>query len=414
MESRRQFLRRSAIGLTLPFAYKNLIKSSTPQESRIVLTEEALKLHKSSLVFDCHNDLPHKMFEKGFSSFQKFDLTQNQLDFQTDIPRLKLGGVNAQFWVACGWLSGNVSEDKSSSFYCLEDIELIHQMVEKYRSVFEIALSSEDILRIRKKGLIASLIGVEGGLAIDNSLKLLDTYYRLGARYMTLTWGQTNSIADSATDKPQHNGLSGLGREVLSEMNRIGMMVDISHVSFRTMEDVLERSKSPIIASHSSSYALASITRNVPDDIIKEITRKGGIICVNFFPGYLTLEGVELNNEYWKYYQSLESDGKYSETQIQKLLDQWDFEHPTPMCSIEKVIDHIEHIINVAGIDSVGLGSDFDGIPFGPENLSDVSFFPYITQALIDRGYKEKEVQKILGENLFQVLQRTEESSAKI
>jgi len=233
MSNRRQFTRLIAAGLTFPVFYRNRVLGHIIKDQEIVLTEEALRIHRSAIVIDGHNDLPNKMQRKGFLSFDNFDLMQNQQDFQSDIPRLRKGGIGAQFWAANGWFSGSTNSGKSSSGFCLEDIELIHKMSKKYPSVFEMAYTADDILRIHRKGLIASLIGIEGGFAFENSLTILDSFYRLGARYMTLTWGTTNDFVDSATDKARHGGLTELGKKIVLEMNRLGMLVDISHDDFQ-------------------------------------------------------------------------------------------------------------------------------------------------------------------------------------
>jgi membrane dipeptidase len=378
----------------------------------IQLTEEALRIHRAAIVVDGHNDLPYKIRIKGPSALETLDLMKNQPEYQTDIPRLLKGGVGAQFWIAVGWM-GKQGNGRSGSSYCIEEIELIHKMTEKYSSVLELAYSADDIIRIRRQGKIASLIGIEGGKAIENTLGVLDAYYRLGVRYMTLTLSDTIDWVDSATDIARHGGLTKFGEEVVLEMNRIGMLVDISHISAEAMRDVLRVSQSPIIASHSSAFALAASTRNVPDDILQSISKNGGIVMVNFFPGFLTQEGAEIFNHFWEYLHYLQSDRSLSDNEINKLEDKWVEEHPIPKCAIGDVVNHIEHIVKVAGIDHVGLGSDFDGIPSGPDHLEDVSCFPNITQVLLNRGYKEENINKILGGNFMRVFQSVEGKAKK-
>jgi membrane dipeptidase len=322
------------------------------------------------------------------------------------------GGIGAQFWIAVGWM-GKQGNGRSGPSYCLEEIELIHRMVDKYYDVLELAYSADDILHIRQKGKIASLIGIEGGNAIENTLGVLDAYYRLGARYMTLTLSDTIDWVDSATDKARHGGLTEFGEKVVLEMNRLGMLVDISHVSAEAMRDVLRVSKSPVIASHSSAFALSATPRNIPDDILKSISENEGIVMVNFFPAYLTQEGAEISQLFWEYVHQLQSDPSLSENDINKLEDKWMDEHPVPKCSVENVVDHIEHIVKTAGIDRVGLGSDFDGIPEGPEYLKDASYYPYITQVLLNRNYKEEAIHKILGGNFLRVFRMAEEKAKR-
>jgi membrane dipeptidase len=290
----------------------------------------------------------------------------------------------------------------------LEQIDVIHRMVERYPEDLEMAYTVDDILRIRKKGKIASLIGVEGGHSIDNSLGVLRMFYRLGVRYMTLTHSETLDWADSATDKPRNNGLSPFGEEVVREMNRLGMLADISHVSADTMRHVLRVTKAPVIASHSSAYALAHHARNVPDDVLRELKKNGGVVMVNFYPGFIVPEAVRMTKDFFQQMRELKK--KYpDEKEFGAALAEWKKDHPIPRGSVHDVVDHIEHIIKVAGIDHVGLGSDFDGIMAVPKQLDDVSYFPYVTQELLNRGYKKEEIHKVLGGNLLRAFRRAEE-----
>jgi membrane dipeptidase len=379
----------------------------------IILTEEALRIHRTGIVVDGHNDLPFKIRIKGPSALETLDLMTNQPEFQTDIPRMVKGGIGAQFWIAVGWM-GKQGNGRSGSSYCLEEIDLIHKMTEKYSSVLEMAYSADDIIRIRRQGKIASLIGIEGGKAIENTLGVLDAYYRLGARYMTLTLSNTIDWVDSATDVAKHGGLTKFGESIVMEMNRLGMLVDISHISAEAVRDVLSVSQAPVIASHSSVFALAASTRNLPDDILQSIGKNDGIVMVNFFPGFLTQEGAEIFNHFWEYLHYIQSDPGLSENEIDKLENKWLAEHPVPKCSVEDVVNHIEHIVKTAGIDHVGLGSDFDGIPSGPDYLEDVSYYPYITQVLLNRGYREEAIHKILGGNFLRVFRMAEEKAKKL
>jgi membrane dipeptidase len=409
---RRHFFKLTAVGLAGPALGKFIGFGGTAKDKEIVLTEEALRIHRAAILVDGHNDLPYRIRSKGLSSLEGLDLASYQHDFQTDIPRLLKGGVGAQFWAADGSM-GKRSKGKSGLEICLEEIDLIHRMVEKYPSVFEMAYTAGDIVRIRGKGKIASLVGIEGGAAMENSLGILGAFCRLGARYMTLTLGDTIDWVDSATDRALHGGLTEFGERVVLEMNRLGMLVDISHVSADAMCHVLRISRAPIIASHSSAYALAPANRNVPDDVLRSIAKNGGVVMVNFFPGYLTQEGAKLSQSFWDYWHKLESDPSLSEAEINKLADKWDEEHPVPKCSVEKVVDHIEYIAKTAGPDHVGLGSDFEGIAFGPTNLEDVSYFPYITQVLLNRGHGEQEIHKILGGNFLRVFRAAQEAAGR-
>ncbi len=412
MANRRQFLKFASAGLAFPIIVRNEKLLEILKVKDIILTEEALQIHRSAILIDGHNDLPSRIRKKG-GSLEEIDLMQNQPEFQTDIPRMRKGGVGAQFWIADGSIVNKPGNDKSGTGYCLHDIGLIYRMVEKYPNVFKMAYTSDDILSIHGEGKIASLIGIEGGSAIENSLNILESFYQLGARYLTLTWNSTNDLVDSATDKPRHAGLSESGKKVVLEMNRLGMLVDISHISAEAMRDVLRVSQAPIFASHSAAFKLASSPRNVPDDVLLNIAKKGGIVMVNFFPGYLTPEGAKVEKLYRDYLHVLQSDSSKDETDRRRLLNKWDEENPVVNCSVENVVDHIDHIVNTAGLDYVGIGSDFEGIPFGPEYLNDVSYFPYITQLLLNRGYKKEAIHKILGGNFIRVFQEVGESFRK-
>jgi membrane dipeptidase len=383
---------------------------SPPPKSRapVKLTEEALRIHREALVIDGHNDLPWQFREKKDLSFRKIDLRKSQkaLGLHTDIPRLIQGGVGAQFWSA--YVPAETGKKGTAVRMTLEQIDVIKRMVAAYPDTFEMAYTADDIVRIRKKGKIASLIGVEGGHSIDNSLGVLRMYYALGVRYMTLTHSETLDWADSATDEARHHGLTPFGEQVVREMNRLGMLVDISHVSAETMRHALRVSRAPLIASHSSAYAVAEHPRNVPDDVLRLIKKNDGVVMVNFYSGFIVPEGARLTRDMFQIARDLQK--KYpDERDFTAAIQQWRKEHPIPTGSVHHVVDHIEHIIAVAGVDRVGLGSDFDGINSVPKQLEDVSCFPYITQELLNRGYKKADILKILGGNLLRVLRRAEE-----
>lgn len=375
----------------------------------VQLTEEALRLHREALLVDGHNDLAWQYREKADLSFERIDITKPQKNLHTDIPRLRQGNVGAQFWSA--FVPAETRKDGTAVKTTLEQIDVIQRMVRAYPDTFEMAYTVDDILRIRKQGKIASLIGIEGGHSIDNSLGVLRMLYALGARYMTLTHSETLDWADSATDEAKHHGLTEFGEQVVREMNRLGMLVDISHVSAATMKHALKVSRAPVIASHSSAFALAAHPRNVPDDVLKLVAQNGGVVMVNFFSGFITPEGARAMKTMFEEARSLRE--KYpNEKEYQQALRQWRKEHPIPTGSIHHVVDHIEHIIKVAGIDHVGLGSDFDGIPVAPRQLEDVSCYPYITQELLNRGYSRADILKILGGNLLRAMRQAEQVAA--
>jgi len=377
-------------------------RSRTP----IKLTEEALKIHADALLIDGHNDLPWKLKDKADPFFRRYDITQLQPALHTDIPRLRKGNVGAQFWVA--YVDAGLAKTHLAVKETLEQIDQIHRMIRAYPDTFATALTADDVVRVHKQGKIASLIGVEGGHSIDNSLGVLRTYYSLGVRYMTLTHSDTLDWADSATDEPKHGGLTPFGEQVVIEMNRLGMLVDISHVSADTMRHALKISKAPVIASHSSAFALADHPRNVPDDVLKLLPRNGGVIMVNFYPSFINPEGARIDVELLKLRRQWRE--KYpKKEEYREVAAQWIKAHPVPQPSVHDVVDHIEHIIRVAGIDHVGLGSDFDGIDMVPRQLEDVSCYPYITQELLNRGRTREEIHKILGGNALRALRRAEE-----
>jgi membrane dipeptidase len=371
----------------------------------VKLTDEALKIHRDALLIDGHNDLPWQFREKNDLSFQKIDLTKPQKGLHTDIPRLRQGGVGGQFWSA--YVPAESRKKGTAVRETLVQIDAVHRMVKAYPDVFEMASTADDVVRIHKAGKIASMIGVEGGHSIDNSLAILRLYYQLGVRYMTLTHSETLEWADSATDEAKHKGLTPFGEEVVREMNRLGMLIDISHVSADTMRHALRISKAPVIASHSSAFALAEHPRNVPDDVLKLLAKNGGVVMVNFYSGFITPEGAQRYKDVFQVMRDLRA--KYPKDADYTLaLKGWYKDHPIPRGSIHHVVDHIEHIIKVAGIDHVGIGSDYDGIESTPNQLEDVSTYPLITQELLNRGYKKADIHKVLGGNVLRALREAE------
>jgi membrane dipeptidase len=293
----------------------------------------------------------------------------------TDIDRLRSGGVKAQFWSV--YVPVSTSLGNQSLLTTLQQIELVHAMCERYPDVFEVALTAADVRRIVESGKIASLMGVEGGHSIENSLANLQRLYQRGARYMTLTHSKNTEWADSCTDEPNNNGLSDFGRQVVLEMNRLGMLVDISHVSPKTMHDVLDTTKAPVIFSHSSTRAICNHPRNVPDDVLARLPENGGVVMINFFSGFIVP------------------------------TDQLKEEQST-RGTIHDVVDHIVHAIEVAGVEHVGIGSDFDGISRVPVGLEDVGTYPAITQLLLDRGFDRESIHKVLGGNVLRVMEQAE------
>jgi membrane dipeptidase len=368
-------------------------------------------VHFGSFVFDGHNDLPWEMRTKADSSFDKRDIRASQPKMQTDIPRLKAGGVGAQFWSV--YVPADTMKKGTALNDTLEQIQLVKAMIERYPDVFEQARTADDVERIVKAGKIASLMGVEGGHSIEDSIENLRRLNALGAGYMTLTHSDTLAWADAATDKPQHQGLSAFGEEVVREMNRLGMLVDLSHVSDETMKDAIRISKAPIIYSHSSARAVANHPRNVPDDVLTLVKENGGVVMINFFPGFIVPRSAEIMAKMFDKRRELRAKFP-SEADYQREERRWELENPYPAGSIHDVVDHIDHITKLIGVDHIGIGSDFDGINRVPKQLEDVSTYPLLTQELLNRGYKPADIHKIMSGNILRVMRGAEKVAAEL
>jgi membrane dipeptidase len=377
----------------------------------VVLTEQASKIHRAAIVIDGHNDMPWQIRKLGKSSFDVMDISQPQPRLQTDIPRLKQGGVGGQFWVV--YVPPETEHDGTAAAVALELFELIHRMVRRYPDVFELARTADDVERIHRSGKIASLIGIEGGHTIEGSLENLRTFYDLGARYLGLTHSLTTDWADSANDEPRHGGLAPFGEKVVLEMNRLGMLVDLAHVSADTMRDALRVSKAPVIISHSAAYGLAPHARNVPDDVLHMLKANGGLLMINFFPGYADPEGAKMMANYFEEERALHARYPNKE-EFDKAWKEWKKAHPIPRGGVHTVVDHIDYVTTLIGVDHVGLGSDYDGAGTMPLQLEDVSGYPYITQELLNRGYSEPDIRKILGGNLLRVLRQAEQTARSL
>lgn len=381
------------------------------QRPPVVLTDEARQLHRSAILIDGHNDLPWQLRTKGDSGFDKFDVAKSQPTLDTDIPRLRQGGVGAQFWSA--YAPVETMRTGEAAKVTLEQIDLIRRLIARYPDDLELALTADDIERIHAAGKIASLIGVEGGHAIENSLASLRRLYELGARYMTLAHTDSLDWVDSATDVPRSQGLSSFGEDVVREMNDLGMLVDISHVSAETMQDVLRVSRAPVIASHSSAFGVAAHPRNVPDEVLRQLSKNGGVIMVNFFSGFIVPQRAEIGARMVaeriarRAKDPKESDEGGANSVFRSTTEQ----QQLSAGSVHTLVDHIDHIVKVAGIDHVGIGSDYDGVTQLPAQLEDVSKYPYITQELLNRGYKPDDIRKILGGNLLRAMRQAEQSA---
>jgi membrane dipeptidase len=378
----------------------------TTAPKAVVMTEQGLQVHRSLIVIDGHNDLPWQIRTKAASSFDTMDLLRRQESVQTDIPRLRQGGVGAQYWVI--YVPPETEKEGGAANMALEQFDLIDRMIARYSDVFELARTAADVERIHEHRKIAALIGIEGGHTIENSLDNLSLFYRRGARYMGLTHSETTDWADSATDEPRHGGLSAFGERVVREMNRLGMLVDLAHVSADAMRDALRISKAPVIVSHASASTIAAHPRNVPDDVLRMIAANGGVVMVTFFPGYSHPQGARAMAGYFEQERALKE--KYPDPEeFKKAWQSYRSANPIPKGDVGMVVDHIDYIVRVAGIDHVGLGSDYDGVGQMPFQLEDVSGYPYITQELLNRGYSVSDIRKIMGGNSLRVLRRAEE-----
>ncbi len=383
-----------------------------PARGPIVVSDLARQIHARATLVDGHNDLPWKIREQGSPGFEKMDISQSQPKLDTDIPRLRAGGVKAQFWSV--FVPASSGTDGKALSTTLEQIALVKAMIKRYPETFEFAGSVDDIERICAAGRIASLIGVEGGHSIENSLNVLRELYSQGARYMTLTHSDTLDWADSATDAERNGGLSAFGEEVVKEMNRLGMLVDLSHVSIATMRHVLRLSSAPVIFSHSSARAIADHPRNVPDDVLKMTAEKGGVVMVNFYSGFVVPSSAELGKKALPLLRELRAKHGRDTAAIRAEMRAWSLKNPMDPGTIHVVLDHIDHIAKVAGVDHVGIGSDFDGVDKLPAQLEDVSTYPRITQGLLDRGYSEPDIHKILGGNLLRVMREAEKTAQRL
>ncbi len=350
----------------------------------------ARALHKQTPVIDGHNDYPWAL--RGLDpgrDFSKAEISTPVPSLMTDIPRLRQGGLGAQFWSV---YTPSTMTGQEAVRVTLEQIDIVHRMTKRWPETFEMAYTAADVERSFKAGRIGSLIGMEGGHSIDNSLATLRMFYALGARYMTLTHNGNLRWADAAADKPAVGGLSKFGEEVVREMNRMGMLVDLSHVSSDTMEDALRVSEAPVIFSHSSAKAICNVPRNVPDNVLQLTAKNGGVVMVTFVPGFISQAVADFD-------ATPEAERKGQ---------------APPKATLAQVADHIDHIRKVAGIDHIGLGGDFDGITQVVEGLEDVSKYPALTAELIKRGYKDEDIKKILGLNVLRVMRQAEAVAARL
>jgi membrane dipeptidase len=361
---------------------------AAPTTEDAALRARAMKIHRDAIVIDTHNDVTSPMTDENYDLGARDTSGKNQ----TDIPRMKEGGLDAEFFAI--YVDRKYAKEGASARRALDMIDGVYEQARRHPESLEMAYTAADIRRIHKAGRIAALMGIEGGHAIENSLSALRQFYKLGVRYMTLTHTNTNNWADSAggignPPEKRHGGLSDFGKEVVREMNRMGMMVDISHVGDETFADAIETTQAPLIASHSSCRALTNVPRNLTDDQLRALAKNRGAVMINFYNGFI-------NTDYAR-------PGAAYPAQTAKTS------------TMEMLMAHFEHAIKVAGIDHVGIGSDFDGVDgLLPPGMEDVSKLPNITYELLKRGYSEGDIKKVLGENLLRVLTEVEAAAKKM
>lgn len=368
----------------------------------------ARRILERTPLIDGHNDLPWALRQGHGRDPFAVDLTtdlQASTRLHTDIPRLRAGGVGGQFWSV--YVPASLSPN-DAAVATWEQIDIVRRLVAAYPDVFELATTADDIVRIHRQGRIASLMGIEGGYSIDDSLGLLREFHEAGVRYMTLTHSKTTTWADSATDAPKWGGLSPFGEQVVKEMNRLGMMVDLSHVSEETMLDAMRVSEAPVIFSHSSARAVTGHARNVPDSVLRLMAEDGGVVMVTFVPGFVS-EAVRA----WSAARAaeearLKSLNPGNPQAVTDGLAAWVAANPVPRAAVADVVAHIQHVREVAGIDHVGLGGDFDGVDSLPDGISGVDAYPRILAALMEDGWTEADIRKLAGENVLRVMRAVE------
>jgi len=376
--------------------------------------DHARELIRAAPLVDGHNDLLWE-FRKAADPSKGDGLVPDVREpcpsLQTDLPRMAAGGVGGQFWSV--YVPSDLPEDEAVRM-TLEQVDRLFALVRRYPDRLELARSAADVERIAASGRVASMIGVEGGHSIGGSLAVLRVLAELGAGYLTLTHNDDTPWADSATGERRHGGLTTFGEEVVLELNRCGVLVDLSHVSDDTMRQAIEVSRAPVIFSHSSARALCDVTRNVPDDVLELVGRTGGVVMVAFVPAFVAPEGAERNRAAWVEAERLRAEHPDDPTAVREALDAWfEAEEPVP-ATVAQVADHIDHIRDAAGVDHIGVGSDFDGAPSMPEGLEDVSRFPTLFAELAGRGYTDEELAMIAGRNVLRVMREAERAAAEL
>jgi len=373
---------------------------------------KARRVLRAVPLIDGHNDLPWTIrnFEPAPRDVEAYDLRKTTTG-HTDLARLKKGMVGGQFWSI--YIPGEI-KDSGFARVQLEQFDIARRVVAKYPEAFEWALTAAALRRAHQRGRVGSLLGLEGGHAIENSLGALRVYYDLGARYMTLTHNVTLAWADAANDSAKHGGLTKFGEEVVREMNRLGMLVDLSHVSPGTMSDALNVAEAPVIFSHSSARRLTDVPRNVPDSILRRLPQNGGVVMVTFVPGFVSQRLVDHGSHRSARAAELRSRYASDSAAAARELADWDRANPAPRATLADVADHIEHIRKTAGVDHVGIGGDFDGITEVVQGLEDVTTYPALFAELSRRGWSELDLRKLAGENVLRALARAEQVARRL
>jgi membrane dipeptidase len=378
-------------------------------EAPKVSSNQPQDLHFRALLIDLHADTPQRLVDENV------DLGGRLPDGHLDIPRMREGGVDAQFFSI--WVDPYLYPGRRGLDRAMKQIELVKAQVARHADQLEPATSPDDIKRIVAQGKLAALMGLEGGHPIQGEIEQLRTFYDLGVRYMTLTWSNSNEIGGSSGDSGRDRGLSDFGREVVREMNRLGMLVDISHVSDRTFFDTLAVTQKPVIASHSSARVFSDHPRNMSDDMLQALAKNGGVVCINFYPQFLDERFRQASRQVDQELKPKidEVKQRWADDPVRLALERsklyLEARRRTPPVPLSRIADHIDHIVQVAGIDHVGLGSDFDGIDAVPEGLEDCSKFPALTEELKRRGYADDAIIKILGGNLLRVFESVVQTS---
>ena len=372
------------------------------------------RILKATPLIDGHNDIAEQLaenYKRDISGLASGTDQRQPSPLMTDMARLHQGRVGGQFWSV--YIDGTITGDAAIR-ETIEQIDIVKRMIAAYPNDLEQAYTAADVVRIHKAGKIASMMGVEGGRQIGGSLAALRAYYTLGARYMTLTHNQTTEWADSATDDPKYNGLSPFGLTVVHEMNRIGMLVDLSHVSPATMKAAIAASKAPVIFSHSSARAIGAHPRNVPDDVLVLLPANGGVVMANWVPNFLSDAVWNWGADQSAEEARLKAVHREDSAAVKAGLKTWEAAHPRPPVTVANVADHIEHIAKVAGYDHVGIGADLDGIPFTPDGLTGVQAYPLVFAELIRRGWSDANLAKLAGGNVLRVLRQAEQVAASM